>query len=90
MEFYLRTTSGLEVNELVDDNREENVPRILSQLKNNCQSLEKISIEAWGWCYKIPGNVAQRLHCYQYRESSGEWECVSFGAHVPRCNPIIS
>ncbi|TEB17148.1 hypothetical protein FA13DRAFT_1804424 [Coprinellus micaceus] len=89
-EFYLRTISGLEVNEWIDDRRAENVPRILADLKKNCPLLEKVSIEAWGSCWEILGNVVQRLRGYQYSESSGEWECITFQAKVPSCDRIIS
>ncbi|TEB19122.1 hypothetical protein FA13DRAFT_1719142 [Coprinellus micaceus] len=88
-EFYLRTTSGLDINEYVDNCRDRNVPPILTKLKENCLSLEKVSIEAWGWCGRTVGNVAQRRHCYQYKESSGEWECVLSGVEVPWREPIL-
>lgn len=89
-EFYLRTTSGLEVNEWVDNRRDKNVSPILAELKENCLSLEKVSLEAWGWSSRIVGNVTQRRHCYEYRESLGEWECVSFGVEVPWRDHILS
>jgi hypothetical protein len=88
-EFYLRTISGLEVDEWVDDRRAENVPRILTDLKKKCPLLEKVSIEAWAWCWKFPGSLVQQLRCYQYGEGSGEWECVSL-SKVPARDRVLS
>ena len=89
-EFYLRTTSGLEVDEHVNDRRDENVPRILAGLKENFQALRKVSLDAWGWTSSFPENVAQRRSCYQYGESAGEWERILSEVEVPWREPIIS